>query len=56
MNVPNRNEDCPADSIPTRSSLLGRLKDWEDQESWRDFFETYWRLISFGGQPSKATV
>lgn len=31
--------------IPTRRSLLSRLKDWEDQESWRDFFNTYWRLI-----------
>jgi RNA polymerase sigma-70 factor (ECF subfamily) len=25
--------------------LLSRLKDWNDQESWRVFFETYWRLI-----------
>src|SRR5207244_12292059 len=32
-------------SIPTRQSLLARLKDVGDQESWRDFFETYWRLI-----------
>src|SRR5439155_19125365 len=31
--------------IPTRSSLLSRLKQWDDQESWRDFFNTYWRLI-----------
>lgn len=31
--------------IPTRKSLLGRLKDWEDNESWRDFFRTYWKLI-----------
>jgi RNA polymerase sigma factor (sigma-70 family) len=31
--------------IPTRQSLLSRLKDWNDQESWRDFFETYWKLI-----------
>lgn len=45
MNVVNANEDCPADLIPTRSSLLGRLKDWDDQESWRAFFNTYWRLI-----------
>jgi RNA polymerase sigma factor (sigma-70 family) len=43
---PERNtEDCPADLIPTRKSLLGRLKDIEDNESWRDFFNTYWRLI-----------
>ena len=34
-----------ADSIPTRQSLLARLKDWEDQASWREFFDTYWRLI-----------
>jgi len=31
--------------IPTRSSLLSRLKDWDDQESWRQFFDTYGRLI-----------
>ena len=31
--------------IPTRRSLLSRLKDWNDQESWREFFETYWSLI-----------
>src|SRR5439155_16210578 len=31
--------------IPTRSSLLSRLKNWDDQESWKDFFNTYWRLI-----------
>jgi DNA-directed RNA polymerase specialized sigma24 family protein len=24
---------------------LGHLKDWEDRESWRDFSDTYWRLI-----------
>lgn len=33
------------ESIPTRESLLGRLKDWDDDESWRDFYDTYWRLI-----------
>jgi RNA polymerase sigma-70 factor (ECF subfamily) len=31
--------------IPTRTSLLGRLKDWDDQESWKEFFETYWKLL-----------
>lgn len=31
--------------IPTRRSLLSRLKNWDDQESWKTFFETYWRLI-----------
>jgi RNA polymerase sigma factor (sigma-70 family) len=33
------------DSLPTRSSLLGRLRDVGDDASWRVFFETYWRLI-----------
>jgi RNA polymerase sigma-70 factor (ECF subfamily) len=32
-------------SIATRQSLLERLKNWDDQESWRDFFNLYWRLI-----------
>jgi RNA polymerase sigma factor (sigma-70 family) len=43
----NRSEpdDCPEDLIPTRKSLLGRLKDWQDNESWQDFFDTYWKLI-----------
>ena len=31
--------------IPTRQSLLSRLKDWDDSDSWREFFDTYWRLI-----------
>jgi RNA polymerase sigma factor (sigma-70 family) len=31
--------------IPTRQSLLSRLKDWKDQASWHLFFETYWKLI-----------
>jgi len=30
---------------PTRQSLLSRLKDWDDNESWKDFFSTYWKLI-----------
>lgn len=32
-------------SIPTRQSLLERLKDRSNQEDWRRFFDTYWRLI-----------
>jgi RNA polymerase sigma factor (sigma-70 family) len=31
--------------IPTRQSLLSRLKNWNDQESWKVFFDTYWKLI-----------
>jgi len=35
----------PDELIPTHSSLLSRLKDWDDQESWKEFFDTYWKLI-----------
>ena len=31
--------------IPTRLSLLSRLRDWNDQQSWQCFFDTYWQLI-----------
>src|SRR5882762_11075450 len=31
--------------IPTRATLLERLKDWQDQSSWQEFFDTYWKLI-----------
>lgn len=31
--------------IPTRYSLLSRLQNWDDQASWKEFFDTYWRLI-----------
>lgn len=35
----------PQEFIPTRQSLLSRLKDMDDSKSWEDFFNTYWRLI-----------
>src|ERR1043165_743521 len=35
----------PDELIPTRRSLLSRLKDWDDQESWKEFFDTYWKLV-----------
>jgi RNA polymerase sigma factor (sigma-70 family) len=31
--------------IPTRWSLISRLKDWHDRDSWKTFFDTYWKLI-----------
>src|SRR5689334_22221633 len=37
--------DDPREFIPTRSTLLSRLKDWDDHASWKDFFDTYWKLI-----------
>jgi RNA polymerase sigma factor (sigma-70 family) len=33
------------DAIPTRYSLLSRLQRWDDQQSWKDFFDTYWAMI-----------
>ena len=33
------------DSVATRTSLLSRLRNIEDDASWQTFFETYWRLI-----------
>src|SRR5260221_14525493 len=33
------------DLIPTRRSLIYRLRDLGDEESWSDFFQTYSRLI-----------
>jgi RNA polymerase sigma-70 factor (ECF subfamily) len=34
-----------ADSLATRASLLGRLKNWEDARSWEEFTQIYSRLI-----------
>ena len=42
---PSVNVPTPEDLIPTRNSLLSRLKNREDQESWQDFFNTYWKLV-----------
>ena len=33
------------DWLPTRRSLLTRLKNWDDNEGWKQFFDTYWKLI-----------
>ncbi len=31
--------------VATRRSLLSRLRDWADQQSWQEFFDAYWKLI-----------
>jgi len=36
---------CESDLLPTRSSLLSRLRNWDDEASWQKFFDTYWQLI-----------
>lgn len=35
----------PDDSLATRGTLLARLKNWDDADSWDDFARTYERLI-----------
>jgi RNA polymerase sigma-70 factor (ECF subfamily) len=41
----SRMRQDPDELIPTRASLLLRLKDWRDNSSWQEFFDTYWKLI-----------
>jgi RNA polymerase sigma factor (sigma-70 family) len=37
---------APVDEfLPTRNSLLSRLRDWDDRESWLAFFDTYWKFL-----------
>lgn len=31
--------------LPTRDSLLSRLRHWDDHVSWRRFFDTYWKFL-----------
>lgn len=40
----DRLEDRERELLPTRASLLSRIRDWQD-DSWQEFFETYWKLI-----------
>lgn len=37
-----RDED---NALRTRVTLLYRLKNWDDQASWQEFFDIYWQLI-----------
>ncbi len=34
-----------ADALHTRRSLISRLRNLDDRDSWEDFFGTYWKLI-----------
>jgi RNA polymerase sigma factor (sigma-70 family) len=41
-------ENAKPEFIPTRQTLLDRMRDVDNagnEESWREFFETYWKLI-----------
>jgi RNA polymerase sigma-70 factor (ECF subfamily) len=37
--------DDATDFLPTRRTLLSRLKNADDQAGWQEFFDTYWKLI-----------
>src|SRR5688572_2142746 len=40
-----RDEMLAAAYGTTRKSLIARLENWEDQKTWDEFYQTYWRLI-----------
>jgi RNA polymerase sigma factor (sigma-70 family) len=40
-----RTEPNTESLLPTRQSLLARLRDCQDQDGWQEFFDAYWRLI-----------
>jgi RNA polymerase sigma factor (sigma-70 family) len=43
--VKRRSANAPEELLPTRHSLVERLRDLDDHASWRDFFDTYWKLL-----------
>src|SRR5438876_2961132 len=45
----------PEESSPTRWSLVQRLKNLNDHESWKEFFNTYWKLIYSAAMQSGLT-
>src|SRR5687767_9934576 len=42
--IAEHSEQKERDLLPTRQSLLSRIRNWEN-EGWQEFFETYWKLI-----------
>ncbi len=34
---------------PTRATLVERLRNLDDQDSWQEFFDTYWKLLYCAG-------
>ena len=41
----SKSTDNPDELLPTRRSLIERLRDLDNQPTWREFFDTYWKLI-----------
>ena len=42
---PEHDEALAAICAKTRKSLIARLDNWEDQKTWDEFYQTYWKLI-----------
>lgn len=43
---PNKEDEALIQAYAkTRKSLIARLDNWEDQRTWDEFYQTYWRLI-----------
>lgn len=42
---PKRDDVLKQAYAKTRKSLIARLENWEDQRTWDEFYQTYWRLI-----------
>ncbi|HSP41715.1 MAG TPA: sigma-70 family RNA polymerase sigma factor [Luteolibacter sp.] len=51
MSIDDEEKDESRDKVlqqafaKTRKSLIARLENWEDQRTWDEFYQTYWRLI-----------
>src|SRR5579862_9254910 len=46
--IPNQHRPMrvkASELIPTRATLIERLKNWQDRTSWQEFFNIYWQLI-----------
>ena len=41
----SRAPDSERDGLSTRHSLITRLRNLDDKDSWQEFFDTYWKLI-----------
>jgi len=42
---PEDDEALASICAKTRKSLIARLDNWEDQKTWDEFYQTYWKLI-----------
>lgn len=43
--MPAEGPPSDVEALNTRRSLISRLRNVEDHDSWQEFFDTYWKLI-----------